>query len=110
MARNSQGSAMNGCAIAENSYPVTVNSQPVAADSRSLAGNSKSIAPKSQDIAAKHFAHFHVFFGSARVPRAANGVAPLASSSHSTHLEQRSLRRDTANHTPESCAPHFPVR
>ena len=49
--------------------------------------------------------------GSARVPRAANGVPPLASSSCPSvtvwwfRQAEASLRRDAANHTPQACAP-----
>ena len=51
--------------------------------------------------------------GSARVPRAADGVPPVVSSSHSSltvwwfSQAEKSFRRDAANHTPEACAPHF---
>ena len=50
---------------------------------------------------------------SACVPRAANGVPPLASAFHSCLTVRwfrwlgRRLRRDAANHTPEARAPHF---
>ena len=51
--------------------------------------------------------------GSARVPRAADGVPPLASLSHCplavwwfSQVGER-LWRDAANHTPEARAPHF---
>jgi len=49
--------------------------------------------------------------GSARVPRAADGVPPSASPCHGSVTVCRpshagpSLRRDAANHTPETCAP-----
>jgi len=50
---------------------------------------------------------------SARVPRAADGVVPSASSYHSSApagesgqaMDKRGLRRDAANRTPEACAP-----
>ena len=50
--------------------------------------------------------------GTARVPRAVDGVSPSARNHHLAHrfvwkMVRRSLRRDAANHTPEACAPLF---
>jgi len=50
--------------------------------------------------------------GSARVPRAIDGVSPSISLIHiysafGDKMVRRSLRRDAANHTRDACAPHF---
>ena len=68
---------------------------------------------QNKDIAFTQAERRQLGVGSARVPRAADGVSPLASFSHCSFTVWwfsqvgESLRRDAANHTPEACAPHF---
>jgi hypothetical protein len=50
------------------------------------------------------------YLGSARVPRAVDGVAPSTSSNHlfppyGESVCEQELRRDAANNTPEACTP-----